>query len=55
MTRNHSTAEVETAFKACKFQCREFGGIQPMRKQSADYFLEELFHTIERPDKRLVL
>ncbi len=55
MTHNHSTAEMETAFKASKFEGREFSGIQSVRRQLVDHFLEEPHNTTERPDKRFVL
>ena len=55
MTHNHTTAEMETAFKASKFEGREFSGIQSVRRQLVDHFLEEPHNTTERPDKRFVL
>jgi hypothetical protein len=54
MTYTHSTAEMETTFKASKFEGREFSGIQSVRRQLVDHFLEETHNTTERPDKWFV-
>ncbi|WP_156955202.1 hypothetical protein [Polaromonas glacialis] len=54
MTHNHSTAEMETAFKASEFEGRESSGIQLVRRQLEDHFLEKPPNTTQWPEKRFV-